>query len=111
MQAPRGRGKERNCLGSASAAPALRDDFRDAPAEVLVAEKGALLRRGAGEVAFAAADEEAREAARGLHPDLELVPLAVVGEGRGAVADAVLSPQLQRDALEGVVHLRPRRGE
>src|SRR5687768_14633085 len=70
-----------------------------------------LLRRGAGEVALAAADEEAREAARRLNLDLDLVPLAVVGEGRGAVADGVLRPELERDALEGVVHLGARRGE
>src|SRR5919205_2263780 len=74
-------------------------------------EKRPLLRRGAREVALAAADEEAREAARRLHLDLNLVPLAVVGEGRGAVADAVLRPQLQGDALEGVVHLGARGGE
>src|ERR1041384_1993461 len=61
---------------------------------------------GGGVIAFLGAHEQTRQTARRGHFYLHAVPLAVISETVGFVADGVLMPPLPRDLFKNVVHLR-----
>src|SRR4029079_11498182 len=56
-------------------------------------------------ITFLGAHKQTRQAARRGDFDFHAVPLAIINETVGFVANRVLVPQLQRDLLENVVHL------
>src|ERR1043165_740178 len=66
----------------------------------------AFARAGNRVIAFLTADRQARQPARRLNLDLDLMPLAVVDEIDWPVAYRILVAQLKRDLLENLVHLR-----
>src|SRR5215213_6715257 len=68
-------------------------------------ERSISTRVGDGVIALAAANEQARQTSRRRDPHLELVPFAVVLEVFRPVANRILMPEFQRDALEKFVHL------
>src|SRR5262249_17171422 len=64
-----------------------------------------------GVIAFLGAHEQARQTTWWSHFNLHAVPLAIINETVGFVADGVLVSQLQRDLLENVVHFGSGAGE
>src|SRR6476619_4099179 len=62
-------------------------------------------------IAFLGAHKQSRQTARRSYFNLHAVPLAVINETVGFVADGVLVPQLQRYLLKNVVHFRRRTRE